>query len=79
MRDEAMPVKDDGKKKKIESYEIDSAVDALMRAEEIKGNSALMALVQKKLASKKKAITSLEDLRAAKQKIMAPEDKDKEE
>lgn len=52
-----------GKKKKIEEYEVDSACEALMRAEEIKGNPELMALVQKKLSKKKKAIKSIQDIR----------------
>jgi len=73
-----MPMKE-GKNKKIEDYEVDSAMEALLRAEEIKGNPEMMALVQKKLASKKQAITSLEDLKAAKGKIMKESKADKKE
>lgn len=53
----------EGKKKKIEDYEVDGACEALMRAEEIKGNPEMMALVQKKMAKKKKAIRSIQDMR----------------
>lgn len=55
--------KENGKKKKIEDYEVDSACEALMRAEEIKGNKELMALVHKKLSKKKTAIKSIQDIR----------------
>jgi len=44
-------------------YEADSAVDALIRAEEIKGNKVLMERVQKKLAKKYRAVQSLQDLK----------------
>lgn len=54
-----------GKKKKIEDYEVDSAVDCLIRAEEIKENEELMKLVNKKIAKKKSAINSIADLKEA--------------
>jgi len=44
-------------------YEADSAVEALIRAEEIKGNKGLMERVQKKLAKKYRAVQSLQDLK----------------
>ena len=57
------PDKEEGKKK-IESYEVDNAVDCLLRAEEVKRNKPLMKLVLKKLDDKKSAITSLQELRS---------------
>jgi hypothetical protein len=62
---ESQPVKPEGKKKKYEEYEVDSAVETLIRAEEIKHNPPLMALVQKKIAKKKRAISSIDDLKTA--------------
>lgn len=59
--------------KKIEDYEVDSACDTLMRAEEIKHNEELMKLVRKKLAKKQKAINSIADLKAAREEMLEQE------
>jgi hypothetical protein len=65
---------EDGESKEYEEYEICSAVDCLIRAEEIKKNPDLYPLVMKELEKKKLAInsvpTSLEGLKKiAKTKI----------
>jgi hypothetical protein len=56
--------KDDGK---IEKWEVDCAVDAIIRAEEIKKNPKLFPLVKEKLLEKQKniktTIRSLSDLK----------------
>ncbi len=51
------------KKDSFDKYEVDSACDTLLRAEEIKKNKALFAACQKKLAGKIEAIKSIADLR----------------
>jgi hypothetical protein len=56
-------------KKKYEDYEVKEAADTLMKAEEIKGNKELMACVHPHLASKKKAISSISDLRKMAEKM----------
>jgi hypothetical protein len=43
--------------------EVDSAVETLMKAEEIKGNAELMTKVNEKLGKKESAIKSLAHLR----------------
>jgi hypothetical protein len=58
------------KKDKYDEWEIRNAVDTLIRAEEIKANKKLVALAQKELDKRKKAINSIDDLRAiAKDKL----------
>ena len=47
-----------------EDYEVDCAASDLLRAEEVKQDPELFKLAMDKLQSKKKAITSIEDLRA---------------
>jgi len=66
-------VEKEPKKKKIEDYEVDSACDCLMRAEEIKKNKDLMALVHKKLSGKESTIKSIKELR---EKAAEMEDED---
>lgn len=51
------------KKSGPDQWEVDSAVETLLRAEEIKKNAPLMKAVQKKLSGKAKAIRSVQDLR----------------
>ena len=46
--------------KSFERFEIESAVETLLRAKEIEGDSALMKKVKKKIAQKKKEVLSLE-------------------
>ena len=60
----AVAVQPDGKKKGIDKWEVDSAVESLLRAEEIKANKPLMKEVMKKLDGKKTAISSLQELRS---------------
>jgi hypothetical protein len=50
--------------KKYDKWEVDCAVNDLLRAEEIKANPELMKLVLEKMADKKKAISSIAELRA---------------
>lgn len=52
------------KKGKFDEYEIKDAMHALMKAEEVKANPKLLALVMKEVQKKKKAITSIEQIRA---------------
>lgn len=72
------PKKIDG----FEQYEIDSAARTLLEAEEIKMNPKLMKHVLKQLAKKKKAISSLDELRAKANNFSEdesmPEEKDDE-
>lgn len=58
--DKVDQVDDDGKP--IDSWRIDSAINTLQEAEEIKKNKALMAAIQPKLAKKREAIESISDL-----------------
>lgn len=46
-------------KQRIEEWEIRSAADALLRAEEIKADEKLMKLVNQELDKRKKAISKL--------------------
>jgi len=65
----------DPKKSKVpEDYEISSAADTLMRAEEIKNDPRLMPHVHKHLQKKKKAISSLADLKNRKAELDKAED-----
>jgi hypothetical protein len=50
---------------KFEDYEVQSALDSLIRAEEVRGDKALMAEVSKLASKKKDAISSIADLREA--------------
>lgn len=54
-----MAVKDS----KYDDWAVDDAVRTLLRSEEIKKDSKMMGLVQKKLKKKKAEITSLQQLR----------------
>jgi hypothetical protein len=64
---DAYPVEESKEEKKeFDKWEIDSAVDCLIRAEEIRANPDLYPLVKEKLTEKSKAlqkITSIEGLR----------------
>ncbi len=62
MKSEAMPAKEE-KKDGFDKYEIDSAVDALLRAEDVKSDKKLMAACEGALAKKYKAIQSIQDLK----------------
>lgn len=50
---------------KYDQYAVQSAMDTLIRAEEIRADAKMMGLVQKELSKKKKAINSIADLKAA--------------
>lgn len=75
---------EEGKEKKygkFDDWEIDCAVDALIRAEEIKNDSEKMKyvepLLKEKLEKTKKAISSLTGLKAAaKERIKEIEEKE---
>lgn len=59
---------------------VDSALDTLMRAQEIQSDDKMMGLLKKKLSSKKQAIESIEELKAVAQKKMTePEGDDDNE
>lgn len=57
---------------KFDKYEIECAVDTLLRAEEIKADAEKMAyikpLLEKKVSSMKKTISSISELKAVRQK-----------
>lgn len=53
------------KPKAPEDWEVSSALDTLLRAEEIKADAGLVKKVQKQLSKKYKAIKSLKDLKLA--------------
>ena len=74
--DHAMHSPSQPTKKKIEDYEVDNAVDTLLRAEEIKRNEPLMELVSKKIQIKKKAINSIAELRAIKNEMKDSKEND---
>lgn len=64
---EALAMPSTNKKKKIEDWEVQSAVDTLIKAEEIKQNEPLMKLVlpefEKKVSAFKNATKDIEGLR----------------
>lgn len=65
-----------GEKKEFEKYEIDNAVDCLIRAEEIKMNKKLYPLVKEELDKKEMIIgkiSSLKDLKRVAKKKAAEE------
>lgn len=76
MKIEMIGKKDD---KKIDKWEVDSAVSTLLEAEKIKQNPKLMELVAKQLKEKKMQVESLEDLLNKRQKIDDGEFEDDEE
>lgn len=55
----------DSEDREPEKYEVESAANDIMRAEEHKQNKKLMKHVHKHLAKKQKAISSVQDLRDA--------------
>lgn len=63
----AKPVAEKGGKKKIEDWEVESACNDILRAEEHKQKPELMALVKKHLSKKSKAMnktmSSIQDLK----------------
>lgn len=63
MKQEMPEAPEKNESKKIDDYEVNSAMETLMRAEEIKKDPELMKLVQKKAGSKMKSIKSVQDLR----------------
>lgn len=57
-----------------QDHHVDSALETLMRAEDIKGDHKMMKLVKHKIGKKKKSIESIAELReVAKQKMNEPE------
>jgi len=78
MKEEAVEItveKEEGDEKGYDKYELESCVDTLLRAEEIKADAKKMAALKPHLMKKKKAlegITSLEGLKeVAKKKLNA--------
>lgn len=66
--------------KEMNDMEVDCAVDALMRAEEIKQDPELMKKVLERVSVKKKAISSIEQLRkVAMDKINGEDSEDESE
>jgi hypothetical protein len=71
--------KKEGKYPGFEDYEVESAVDTLMRAAEIKADPELMKAVSVCLAKKEKAIRSISDLKSAAKKVNSGLGKNKQE
>jgi hypothetical protein len=65
----ATPEPSPKKKEGFEEYEIKGALDDLMRAEEHKANPKLMAAVHKHAHKKKKALSSISELRQKRQEM----------
>lgn len=63
---------------KMDKYEIDSCIDTLLRAEEIKADKKKMKQIMPKLEMKKRAIMSMEDLISAKDEVDAEDEGDEE-
>jgi hypothetical protein len=79
MNSQPVTVKEQKKKYgKYEDYEIESAVRTIIEAEEIKADKEKMKyvlpLLEKKAKGMKKAITSLDDLRSARQELAENDD-----
>ena len=71
MSDIAISVGEKKKDGEYDKYELESACDTLTRAEEIKADKKLMKALGPYLEKKKKAITSIEELRGvARKKIL---------
>lgn len=66
------------KTEKMDKYEIDSCIDTLLRAEEIKADKAKMKQIMPKLEMKKRAIMSMEDLLEAKAEVDSEDDGEEE-
>ena len=64
---------------KYDDMSVQCALDALMRAEEIKQDSKMLELVMKKIGAKKKAIDSLAELREVASEKRSEEDEGDEE
>jgi hypothetical protein len=62
------------KNPKMDKYEIDSCIDTLIRAEEIKQDKAKMKQIWPVLEKKKKVIASFEDLLEAKADVDAEDE-----
>lgn len=62
----------------MKDYEIESALDTLIRAKEIQGNKELMKKVSELASKKKKVLTSLEDLKEARLKALTEPDEEEE-
>ena len=56
-------------KEGFDKFEVQQALDTLMKAEEIKADKALMAEVEKERSKKEQAIRSIKDLKAASSKV----------
>lgn len=56
-------IKSEKEKEGYSDHEVSSAMDTLMEAEKIKGDLKLMALVQKEIRSRQKAIKSIQDIK----------------
>lgn len=68
------------KPKKMEDYEIDSAMEDLLRAEKHKKNPALMKHIHKKLGAKKKQhVESIDDLKKLRNDMFLKKDEASEE
>ncbi len=72
METAATPVKKDDHK--YDEYAVQSAMDTLIRAEEIRSDEKMMGLVNKQLSKKKKAINSIADLKAKAAEMDAEEE-----
>lgn len=64
----------DLKRDEPDDYEVEGAMNDLLRAEEHKKKPKLMAKVHAKLGKKKQAITSIQGLKDRKQELLGEED-----
>lgn len=64
------------KEKKIEDWEVQSALDCLIRAKEIQANTELMAKVKAKAKGMKAAITSIADIKNAYNQMVGIKEED---
>lgn len=64
---------------KYEDWKVEDAASTLLRAEEIKQDSKMMSKVAPLLAKKKKAITSIADLKKVREERAMEEEEDASE
>ena len=77
---DSMPMKKDDHK--YDEYAVQSAMDTLIRAEEIRADEKMMGLVNKQLSKKKNAINKIEglkDLKAAAYEASKPDEEEPED
>ena len=76
---EAALTEDTKEKLTVDSWEVKDAADTLLRAQEIRADKKLMALVSKNLTKKASAINSISDIKAKAAELNQEEDEEDEE